>query len=795
MAYDHKNIDKKWQEKWEQSGIYKTDESSDKEKYYCLDMFPYPSGAGLHVGHPEGYTATDIVSRFKRMNGYEVLHPMGWDSFGLPAENYAIRTGVHPKESTYKNIETFKRQIKDIGLSYDWDREFATSDPEYYKWTQWLFIELYKNGLAYRKEAKVNWCESCKTVLANEQVVNGFCERCKEEVVQKDLKQWFFKTTAYAERLLNDLDKLDWPESLKALQRNWIGKSEGGEIDFAIEGSEEKIKVFTTRPDTLFGATYMVLAPEHELVKKLAAKIQNKDEVAEYIKNSLKLSELERKNESKEKTGVKLEGIVAINPVNNEKIPVFTADYVLAGYGTGAIMAVPAHDERDFAFAKKYNLEIRYVVDGGNEEEAHLAAGKLINSGEFDGIDSKEAIKKITEHVGGEMTTTYKLRDWLISRQRYWGTPIPMLYSEDGEEFPADVSELPIKLPDDVDFKPSGESPLAQSESLQKDIKLPVGHEDVKAVMREVDTMDTFVCSSWYFFRYIDPQNKQEFCSKEKAQKWMPVDLYIGGAEHAVGHLIYARFFTKVLFDLGYIDFDEPFKKVENQGMILAEDGKKMSKSLGNVINPDEVVEEYGADTLRMYEMFMGPLADSKPWDTKGIRGIRRFLDKATILAEKVNVDAEVDKESEALLHKTIKKVTEDIEGLHFNTAISALMVLANGMQKMKTIPLKHFKHFLTLLAPFAPHVTEELWEKLGHAESIHLQKWPKYDEAKTVEKTIQLPVQVNGKVRAKLDVPADGSEDEITKLALADENIQKHLEGEPKKIIYVPGRILNIVI
>lgn len=793
MAYDHKTTDKKWQEKWEQSEIYTTDESSEKEKYYCLDMFPYPSGAGLHVGHPEGYTATDIVSRFKRMNGYEVLHPMGWDSFGLPAENYAIKTGVHPKESTYKNIETFKRQIKDLGLSYDWNREFATSDPEYYKWTQWLFIELYKNGLAYRKKAKVNWCESCKTVLANEQVINGFCERCKNEVIQKDLKQWFFKTTEYAERLLNDLDKLDWPEGLKALQRNWIGKSEGGEIDFQIEGSDEKIKVFTTRPDTLFGTTYMVLAPEHELIEKLSGLIQNNNEVDEYIASSLKLSELERKNESKEKTGVKLSGVMAINPANDEKIPVFIADYVLAGYGTGAIMAVPAHDARDFEFAKKYNLEIRYVVDGGNKKEAHLTAGKLINSGEFDGMDSKEAIKKITEHVGGKMTTTYKLRDWLISRQRYWGAPIPMVYCDACGEVPVDTSELPVELPNDVDFKPTGESPLALSKTFQGGATCPKCNA-LEGVTREVDTMDTFVCSSWYFFRYIDSQNEQEFCSKEKAQKWMPVDLYIGGAEHAVGHLIYARFFTKVLFDLGYINFDEPFKKVENQGMILAEDGKKMSKSLGNVINPDEVVEEYGADTLRMYEMFMGPLADSKPWDTKGIRGIRRFLDKAVSLAKKVDSDAGEDKESEALLHKTIKKVTEDIEGLRFNTAISALMVHANGMQKMKAVPTEDFEHFLTLLAPFAPHVTEELWQKLGHTESIHLQEWPEHDETKTVEDTIQLPVQVNGKVRAKLDISANASEDEITKRALADENVQKYLGGEPRKVIYVPGRILNIV-
>lgn len=795
MGYNHKEVDKKWQQKWDEQKLYEVDENSEKETYYCLDMFPYPSGAGLHVGHPEGYTATDIVSRFKRMNGYEVMHPMGWDSFGLPAENYAIKTGVHPKQSIAKNIQTFKRQIKSIGLSYDWSREFATSDPSYYKWTQWLFTLLYKNGLAYRKNAQVNWCDSCKTVLANEQVINGACERCKNEVVIKDLEQWFFRTTKYAEQLLTDLDELDWPEKLKTMQRNWIGKSEGAEIDFQIESLDTEITVFTTRPDTLFGVTYMVLAPEHELVKKIADSIKNKREVEEYIEQSVRKTEIERKDDTQEKTGVQLSGVFAINPANNERIPVFIADYVLKDYGTGAIMAVPAHDERDYAFAQKFNLEIKEVVSGGDVSvQAFSGEGELINSGKFNGMGSAEARKKITEAVNGKQTVTYKLRDWLISRQRYWGAPIPVVYCEDCGPVLVPEDELPVMLPDDVDFKPSGESPLAKSKDFQTKNPCP-GCGDHEKLRREVDTMDTFVCSSWYYFRYLDPQNEQEFCSKEKMQKWMPIDLYVGGAEHAVGHLIYSRFITKVLYDLGYISFNEPFTRVVNQGLILAEDGRKMSKSLGNVVNPDEVVAEYGADTLRLYEMFMGPLEDSKPWDTKGIRGVRRFLEKVDRIVDYQQFGNDSDSEIERLLHKTIKKVTQDIGELKFNTAISSMMVLASAMQKRKKRSRKHVEVFVTLLAPFAPHLADELWERLGFEKSVHLSQWPTYDEALTVEDEIEIAVQVNGKVRDKISISPNEEEGLVKERALSRDSIKKHLEGkELVKVIYIPGKILSLV-
>lgn len=796
MAYDHRKIEQYWQKKWDVDELYKTDENTSKETYYCLDMFPYPSGAGLHVGHPEGYTATDIVSRYKRMKGFEVLHPMGWDSFGLPAENYAIKTGEHPKKSTYTNIETFKRQIKSIGLSYDWSREFATSDPEYYKWTQWFFLLMYKNDLAYKKKAKVNWCESCKTVLANEQVVSGLCERCKNEVIQKDLEQWFFRTTKYAESLLADLDSLDWPEKLKAMQRNWIGKSEGAEIDFAVKDSEAKIRVFTTRPDTLFGATYMVLAPEHGLIEELKDQIQNSDEVESYIEETLKKTEIDRKDETKEKTGIKLEGVTAVNPANKEEIPVFIADYVLKEYGTGAIVAVPAHDQRDYLFAKKFNLQIRQVVAGGSiEEESFLGKGALMNSDTFDGMSSVEAIANVTEFVGGELTTTYKLRDWLISRQRYWGTPIPIINCAACGDVAVPESDLPVVLPTDIDFDPTGESPLAKSKSFQESVECPKcgGSENVR---REVDTMDTFVCSSWYYFRYLDSSNEHEFCSKEKMNKWMPVDLYIGGAEHAVGHLMYARFFTKVLHGLDYISFNEPFKKLENQGMILAGDGKKMSKSLGNVVNPDEVVNEYGADTLRMYEMFMGPLADAKPWDTKGIKGIRRFLDKVSKLSELAMSSENESEDALKRAHKTIKKVTEDIESLHFNTAISSMMMYVNEAQKNTDISLNSFNNFLKVLAPFAPHLTEELWKKLGHDTSIHLEEWPEYDESKTKEDSKEIAIQVNGKVRSKITLSVTATEEEVMKLVMADVNIIKHTEDkEIRKTIYVPGKIVSIVV
>jgi leucyl-tRNA synthetase len=621
--YDHKKIEKKWQDKWEEDKIYATKE--DGEKAYVLDMFPYPSGEGLHVGHVENYAATDIYSRYLRMTGHDVLHPIGWDAFGLPAENYAIKTGVHPREITEKAINNFRRQIKNIGLSYNWERELGTHTPEYYKWTQWLFLKLYENGLAYKKKAKVNWCDSCKTVLANEQVVSGECERCGNAVVQKDLKQWFFKITDFAEDLVNDLDDVDWPESTVINQRNWVGKSKGAEIDFEVKGTQEKIKVFTTRPDTLFGATYMVLAPEHPLIETLKDTIENINEVLKYVDETAKRTDIERSAEGKEKTGIELKGVRAVNPANTSDIPVFIADYVLSHYGTGAIMAVPAHDERDYEFANKFNLPIVEVIAGGDiSKEAYVGDGKLVNSSEFDGVDAEFAKEEITKKVAGELKTTYKLRDWLVSRQRYWGVPIPIVYDADGNAEPVPDEHLPWLLPTDVEFKPTGVSPLADSKELHSRVEKIFG----AGYTPEVDTMDTFVCSSWYYFRFADNNNKDEFASKESIEKWLPVDMYMGGAEHTVLHLLYARFITKFLNKIGHVDFIEPFKALRHQGMILAGDGRKMSKSLGNVINPDDVVETVGADSLRMYEMFMGPIDQAKPWNTDNVAGVRRFLER-----------------------------------------------------------------------------------------------------------------------------------------------------------------------
>lgn len=1125
--YNPKKIERKWQKKWEEEGIYKADDKSKKKKYYCLDMFPYPSAAGLHVGHPEGYTATDIISRYMRMTGkYEVMHPMGWDAFGLPAENYAIKTGVHPKKTTEDSIKNFRKQIKSLGFSYDWDREINTSDPKYYKWTQWIFLQLYKNGLAYKKKAAVNWCNSCKTVLANEQVIDGKCERCKNKVVQKDLKQWFFKTTNYADRLLNDLKKIDWPEPIKLMQKEWIGKSEGSEIDFEIKadfhfvllhgfggnsegaflpwlkdelesrgykvdvpnlpnpnnpteggqvnyvldnikfsentilfghslgavvamkvaeklshkisglilaggftkakfkdvdrpfkntfnwdydyesikkkvgfikilsslndyavprqegktlasklsatlvesktngdhftGSQEpiilknitpSIKVFTTRADTLYGATYMVLAPENELVHNLEYGIDNLEEIEEYIEKSRNKSDLERTDLQKEKTGIEIKGIRAINPVNQKEIPIYIADYVLSSYGTGAIMAVPAHDERDYEFAKKYNIPIKQViipfletnfekdlpradketikrnnviavikhwqedkyyclnwseygwrsfVIGGVEdgegykeaairemkeesgfqniksirklggkistkfyavhkgvnrdtvlegyyieladgefikpEEKHIkhhkgewiskdklndyinlnshewylnvllknqdvytGTGILANSNEFNGMDSEEAKTKITRKVGGKIKINYKLRDWLISRQRYWGAPIPIIYCNKCGEVPVLEDKLPVKLPEDVDFKPTGESPLKDSKSFHE-VKCPQcgAFEGVK---REVDTMDTFVCSSWYYLRYCDSANKKKFADNEKLKAWMPVDLYVGGAEHACMHLIYARFFYKALKDLGFInidskiDHDEPFQKLKNQGMILGEDHQKMSKSRGNVINPDDVVKEYGADTLRMYEMFVGSFEEVKPWDTESIKGIKRFLDRVWGLLEKVE-DINTKEELDQILHKTIKKVTKDIESFNFNTAISSMMVLINKLSELDKISQKSFSNLVLLLSPFAPHITEEIWEKLGNKGSIFKEKWPKYDEKLVKEDTFDLIVQINGKVRDKIKTKVGISEDEALKLAKDSEKIKKYIENKKIiKVIMIKNRLLNIVI
>ncbi|MDD5627070.1 MAG: leucine--tRNA ligase [Patescibacteria group bacterium] len=830
--YNHKEIEKKWQKKWEKDRLYKSQDFSDKPKFYCLDMFPYPSGAGLHVGHPEGYTATDIVSRYKRMNGYNVLHPMGWDAFGLPAENYAIKTKVHPDKSTHENINRFREQIQSLGLSYDWEREVDTSSPEYYKWTQWFFLFLYKNGWAYRKKAPVNWCPSCQTVLANEQVIDGACDRCKTKVIQKELKQWFFKITDFAEELIAGLDKIDWPESTKIMQRHWIGKSEGAEIKFSIFNFQFSISVFTTRPDTIFGATYLVLAPEHKIVEKLKDKIENYAEIEKYVLASKKKTERERLAQEKEKTGVELKGIKAINPANNQEIPIFIADYVLKGYGTGAIMAVPKHDLRDYLFAQKYNLPIVEVIklceikneklkiknhnlkfkNNREEELVYEDEGVLVNSGEFNGLDSEAAREKITEWLAtkglAKKKINYKLRDWLISRQRYWGAPIPIFYCEKCGEVPVSEEDLPVLLPRDVDFMPHGESPLTRSKEFHK-VKCPKCGGKAR---RESDTMDTFVCSSWYFFRYCDPKNAEEFASKKLLKYWMPVDLYVGGAEHTVLHLLYSRFFTKALHKKGLINFDEPFLKLRHQGMILAEDGRKMSKSLGNVINPDEVVEKYGADTMRMYEMFMGPFEDSIAWNTKGVIGVRRFLEKVWKIKSGIRNQESGTRNNklDGLVHRIIKKVGVDIENFKFNTAVASLMILVNHMEREEFIPQHLFESFLKILSPFAPHLAEELWTQLGYkvgdaegsgtadegSKSIFVEKWPEYDLRLVQEDEVDLVIQVNGKVRAVVQVKTDISESEAKKIALKQEKIKKWIGGKKvRKFIFVPGRLINIVI
>lgn len=792
--YDHKSIEKKWQAEWGSAGMYQADNNSDKPKKYVLDMFPYPSGDGLHLGHVENYTATCIYSRYLRMKGFNVMHPIGWDAFGLPSENYAIKTGIHPDKSTHQNIKNFIGQMKSLGFSSDWTREIDTSSPEYYKWTQWFFLLLYKNGLAYKKKAKVNWCESCKTVLANEQAENGVCERCKNDVIQKDLEQWFFKITDYADELIDDLSKVDWPSSTVSAQRNWIGRSEGVEFEMEISDAKESIRVYTTRIDTVFGMTYVVLSPEHELVKKLGGFIKNNNEVEEYIKATAKKTELERTELAKEKTGVRLDGVSAINPFTNEAVPVFVADYVLSNYGTGAVMAVPAHDERDFEFAKKYNLPISASIDGFNGDEAYTKDGLLVNSGEFNGLSSEEAREKMSQWLDGKKIglkkINYRLRDWLVSRQRYWGAPIPIIYCDDCGEVPVPEENLPVLLPTDVNFLPTGESPLKHSKTFN-DVACPTCK---KPARREADTMDTFVCSSWYYFRFTDPKNSEEFASREAIEKWLPVDMYMGGAEHTVLHLMYARFFTKVLKKLGYINFDEPFMKLRHQGMILAEDGRKMSKSLGNVINPNEIVSEYGADTLRLHEMFLGPLEDMKAWNSATIIGPRRFLERVWKLKEKVSNGTM--QTSEAIIHKTIQKVGEDIEEFGFNTAISSMMILVNELEKPDAISSEAYETLLLLLAPFAPHITEELWHEIGNKESIHLAKWPVFDASKCVASEVTIAIQVGGKLRDTIVVPAGDPEEAIKELALARPLVVKWVDGNTiKKVIYVKGRLINIVV
>ncbi|SFA40347.1 leucyl-tRNA synthetase [Anoxybacillus pushchinoensis] len=803
MSFNHREIEKKWQKYWEENKTFQTTEDEGKRKFYALDMFPYPSGAGLHVGHPEGYTATDILARMKRMQGYNVLHPMGWDAFGLPAEQYALDTGNDPAEFTEKNINNFRRQIKSLGFSYDWDREVNTTDPNYYKWTQWIFLKLYEKGLAYMDEVPVNWCPALGTVLANEEVIDGKSERGGHPVIRKPMKQWMLRITAYADRLLEDLEELDWPESIKEMQRNWIGRSEGANIHFQVDGHDETFTVFTTRPDTLFGATYAVLAPEHPLVEKITTPEQ-KEAVEAYLKQIQSKSDLERTDLAKEKTGV-FTGAYAINPANGEKLPIWIADYVLMSYGTGAIMAVPAHDERDYEFAKKFNLPIRQVVAGGDiSKEAYTGDGEHVNSDFLNGLNKEEATKKMIEWLEangkGEKKVSYRLRDWLFSRQRYWGEPIPIIHWEDGTMTPVPEEELPLVLPKTDEIKPSGtgESPLANIEEWVNVVDPKTG----KKGRRETNTMPQWAGSCWYYLRYIDPHNEKQLADPKKLEKWLPVDIYIGGAEHAVLHLLYARFWHKFLYDIGVVPTKEPFQKLFNQGMILGENNEKMSKSKGNVVNPDDIVESHGADTLRLYEMFMGPLEASIAWSTKGLDGARRFLDRVWRLFVEENgqlnpkiVDNPETDTLERVYHQTVKKVTEDYEALRFNTAISQLMVFINEAYKAPVLPKAYMEGFVKLLSPVCPHIAEELWEKLGHSNTIAYEAWPAYDEAKLVEDEVEIVIQVNGKVRTKLHVPADATKEQLEQLAMEDEKIKEQIEGKTvRKVIAVPGKLVNIV-
>lgn len=802
MSFDHRSIETKWQKYWEGNKTFKTGEESGKRKFYALDMFPYPSGAGLHVGHPEGYTASDILARMKRAQGYNVLHPIGWDAFGLPAEQYAIDTGNDPAEFTEHNINTFRRQIKALGFSYDWDREINTTDPDYYKWTQWIFLKLYEKGLAYIDEVAVNWCPALGTVLANEEVIDGKSERGGHPVERRPMKQWMLRITAYADRLIDDLNDVDWPENIKDMQRNWIGRSEGAEVTFNIDGFDETFTVFTTRPDTLFGATYAVLAPEHPLVDKITTADQ-RAAVEAYLDEVKHKSDLERTDLAKDKSGV-FTGAYAINPVNGEKMPIWIADYVLISYGTGAIMAVPAHDERDYEFAVKFELPIKEVVAGGDvTSEAYTGDGLHVNSEFLDGLNKEEAIstmiKWLEEKEIGTKKITYRLRDWLFSRQRYWGEPIPIIHWEDGTMSPVKEEELPLILPKTTDIKPSGtgESPLANISEW-----VNVTDENGRKGRRETNTMPQWAGSSWYFLRYIDPDNKEALADPEKLKEWMPVDIYIGGAEHAVLHLLYARFWHKFLYDIGVVPTKEPFQNLFNQGMILGENNEKMSKSKGNVVNPDDIVESHGADTLRMYEMFMGPLDASIAWSTNGLDGSRRFLDRIWRLL--VNDDGTItDKMTETddtgklekVYHQTVKKVTENYEELKFNTAISQLMVFINDAYKADSLPKVYIEGFVKLLAPVAPHIAEELWSKLGHSESITYGTWPAFDEAKLVDNEVEIVIQINGKVKAKLMVPTDTTREKLEEIAMGDDSIKEQIDGKTiRKVIAVPGKLVNIV-
>ena len=801
MKYNHKSVEQKWQKIWEDKGVFHASEDTNKEKFYALIEFPYPSGQGLHVGHPRPYTALDTVARKRRLEGYNVLYPIGWDAFGLPTENYAIKNHIHPEIVTKNNIERFKKQIQSLGISFDWSREINTTDPSYYKWTQWIFIQLFKKGLAYKKEMNVNWCTSCKCVLANEEVVNGVCERCGSEVVHKVKSQWMLKITEYADRLINDLELVNYPDRVKAQQKNWIGRSTGAEVDFKTT-TGDTLTIYTTRADTLYGATYMVISPEHPLIEKWADKLSNMDAIREYQAAAARKSDFERTEVAKDKTGIKLEGINAINPVNNKEIPIFISDYVLVSYGTGAIMAVPAHDTRDWEFAKKFDLPIIEVVEGGNvQEEAFTdcATGIMVNSGMLDGLSVDEAKKKIidwlTKEGKGHAKVNYKLRDWVFSRQRYWGEPITIVHCEKCGYVPVDESELPLKLPMVESYEPTdnGESPLAKMTDWIETTCPCCGGK----AKRETDTMPQWAGSSWYYLRYMDPHNDSALASKEALEYWAPVDWYNGGMEHTTLHLLYSRFWHKFLYDIGVVPTPEPYAKRTSHGMILGENGEKMSKSRGNVVNPDEIVDEYGADTLRMYEMFIGDFEKAAPWSQSSIKGCRRFIERYYNLQNIVVDSDEIRPELEKEFHKTIKKVTEDIENIKFNTAIAALMALINVVGNFGSISKKELAIFSILMNPFAPHVTEEVWEacKLGDgilAETV----WPEYDESKCVDDTVEIVVQVNGKIKAKLMIPANADQQTAISLAKEDVKVQEAVANmNIVKEIYVKGKLVNIVV
>lgn len=801
MKYNHKAVEEKWQKIWEDKGVFHASDDTEKEKFYALIEFPYPSGQGLHVGHPRPYTALDTVARKRRLEGYNVLYPIGWDAFGLPTENYAIKNHIHPEIVTKKNIARFKKQIQSLGISFDWSREINTTDPEYYKWTQWIFIQLYKHGLAYKKEMNVNWCTSCKCVLANEEVVNGVCERCGSEVVHKVKSQWMLKITEYADRLINDLDLVNYPDRVKAQQKNWIGRSKGAEVDFTTT-TGDTLTIYTTRADTLYGATYMVISPEHPMIEKWADKISNMDEIKKYQEAAARKSDFERTEVAKEKTGVRIDGVNAINPVNNKEIPIFISDYVLVSYGTGAIMAVPAHDTRDWEFAKKFDLPIIEVVKGGNvQEEAYTdcAKGIMVNSGMLDGLTVDEAKKKIidwlTSEGKGHSKVNYKLRDWVFSRQRYWGEPIPMVYCEKCGYVPIDEKDLPLRLPMVESYEPTdnGESPLAKMTDWINTTCPCCGGK----AKRETDTMPQWAGSSWYYLRYMDPHNKNAIASKEALNYWSPVDWYNGGMEHTTLHLLYSRFWHKFLYDIGVVPTPEPYAKRTSHGMILGENGEKMSKSRGNVVNPDEIVDEYGADTMRLYEMFIGDFEKAAPWSKASIRGCRRFVERYWNL-QSVLIDGDkIRPELEGAFNKAIKKVGEDIENIKFNTAIATLMALINDISNVKSINKEELRIFSILLNPFAPHVTEEVYEacKLGNGILAEAE-WPEYDESKCVDESVEIVVQVNGKIKAKLNIPVDADKDAVLDLAENDENVKKAIDGmKIIKEIVVPKKLVNLVV